>query len=103
MKKYILDGIIVMLPVITVPIYKFVSKINNKRRNDEKAQRNGTQALLRNQIISNYNQYKGEKTIPIYARENVLNLYESYHALGGNGAVTDLVEELRKMPSKESL
>lgn len=61
--------------------------------------RNGTRALLRNQIIKSYEKHIGREWMPLYARENVLEMYESYHGLGGNGAITDLVEELRGLPS----
>lgn len=70
-----------------------------KRICDQKNVQNGTQALLRNQIIHSYEKYTDKEWMPLYARENVLELYQAYHALGGNGAITDLIEELRHLPS----
>ena len=37
--------------------------------------------------------------IPIYAMENIGEMYKAYHRLGGNGTITKLVEELKKLPS----
>ena len=71
----------------------------NKRVCNQKTVQRGTQALLRNQIIHNYEKYTDKEWMPLYARENVVEMYNSYHALGGNGAMTDLVEELRGLPS----
>ncbi|HYF75166.1 MAG TPA: hypothetical protein VD757_01155 [Candidatus Nitrosocosmicus sp.] len=60
----------------------------------------GIQALLRDRIIQSYNHYQEKGYCPIYALENVTALYNQYHALGGNGTVTELVERLKDMPSE---
>lgn len=67
-----------------------------KRQN---AVRKGIQALLRSEIITVYNHYYEQGYIPIYALENVQKMYEQYHALGGNGALTKLVEDLKDLPT----
>ena len=59
----------------------------------------GVRSLLRNQIIANYNHYIPQKYIPIYAMENVYEMYKAYHRLGGNGTITKLVNELECLPS----
>ena len=71
-----------------------------EQREAQGALRAGTLALLRSEIIRNYDHYKAKGTTPIYAMENVLELYEAYHALGGNGTITKLVDELRDQSSK---
>ena len=58
---------------------------------------NAMQALLRDRIIETYTHYREKSKCPIYALENVHALYDNYHALGGNGTVTKLVEELEDM------
>lgn len=32
--------------------------------------------------------------------ENVEAMYKQYHALGGNGTITELVERLKEMPTE---
>lgn len=59
----------------------------------------GVRALLRNEIIGSYNHYMLKGYIPIYAMENVHEMYLAYHRLGGNGTITKLVTEIKKMPS----
>jgi hypothetical protein len=59
----------------------------------------GIQALLRDRIIQSYNHYQDKGCCPIYALDNVTALYIQYHALGGNGTVTELVERLKDMPT----
>ena len=85
----------------------FALAYNNLRKRvqrqvaDQKALKEGTLALLRSEIIRNYDRYIGQGWIPIYAMENVCCLYKAYHDLGGNGTMTKLVEELRDLSSKE--
>lgn len=64
------------------------------------AVRRGMRALLRNQIIHEYNQCIDREWCPIYRLESIEDMYVQYHALGGNGAITDLVERIRDLPSK---
>lgn len=60
----------------------------------------GIQALLRDRIIQIHNYYLDKGFCPIYARENISALYQSYHELGGNGTVTDLIERLMDLPTE---
>ena len=37
---------------------------------------------------------------PIYARDALDRVYESYHALGGNGTMTDLYKQTIALPTE---
>ena len=60
----------------------------------------GVQALLRDRIIQAYNHYTDKGYCPIYGLENVESMYRQYHALGGNGAITELVDRLKELPTE---
>ena len=60
----------------------------------------GIQALLRDRIIQIHNHYTEEEYCPIYAKENIEQLYTSYKELGGNGTVKDLVDKLMGYPTE---
>lgn len=47
-------------------------------------------SLLRHDITSLYHKYKGEKKIPIYAKQDWLSMYERYEKLGGNSYVKNI-------------
>ena len=80
--------------------FKRLSKKVHKQSSDQKSLRDGTQALLRNAIIQEHEKYTKRGYIPVYGMENVLSMYQAYHALGGNGTVTKLIEELQELPTK---
>lgn len=70
----------------------------------EEAQKNtalvdGVQALLRNEIIAKYNHYTDKGHIPIYGMENVLDMFNAYRALGGNGTAAKLVDAMKDLPT----
>lgn len=70
------------------------------RKKKQDALREGLQALLRDRIIEAYNHYVVEKKwIPIYAKESLVDSYESYEALGANGVIDDLMAEIKALPN----
>lgn len=71
-----------------------------KKVKEQDAIKLGIQALLRDRIIQSYNHYQEKGHVPIYAMDNIEALYTQYHALGGNGTVTGLLEKLRDMPTE---
>lgn len=60
--------------------------------------RNGVRAILRDRILNAYNHYYEKGYAPFYAVENVTNMYQAYHRLGGNGAVTEIYHKFLKLP-----
>ena len=60
----------------------------------------GMIALLRNEIVRIYESYIALGYCPSYMKENVNNMYESYHKLGGNGMVTTMVNDLFRLPNE---
>ena len=56
----------------------------------------GLQAILRNEIINRYNRWQdsGCKALSIFERDVLLQTYQAYHVLGGNGTVTEIYREM---------
>lgn len=72
-----------------------------KKNNDEtNASKLGLQALLRSQMINDYNRWSEKEYAPIYARENFQNCWEQYHTLGANGVMDDIHEKFMSLPTK---
>lgn len=59
----------------------------------------GVLALLRDRLYQTHFHYMEKGFYPIYARENVDSMYKQYKALGGNGTITNLIQELNTLPT----
>lgn len=67
-----------------------------EKQND--ALKAGLQALLRDRIIQAYNHYVQDKGwIPIYAKESIDACYKSYEALGDNGVIDNLMQQINEL------
>lgn len=98
--KYWLESVFGILIAGTVAKFRKKSKEQEAIKKEQEAIKLGIQALLRDRIIQSYNHYMEKECCPIYALENVIALYVQYHALGGNGAVTELIEKLKDLPTE---
>ena len=66
-----------------------------------KGVRMGVKALLRAQMINDYNKWSDRGWAPIYARQNFENCWEQYHALKGpNGVMDDLRMKFLALPTE---
>lgn len=61
----------------------------------------GVQALLRAQMIADYNHYEEKGFAPIYARENFENCWKQYENLGANGVMEDIHRKFMALPTRE--
>lgn len=82
------------VPTLLAFIFKYVL-------NQIKGVRLGVQALLRAQMISDYNKWEERGYAPIYARQNFENCWTQYHALGANGVMDDLHKKFLELPTEK--
>ena len=87
------------VPALCAALAAFAAGQVKHLRQEDKAVRLGVQALLRDRIYQAHSHYMERGFYPIYARENVEEMYKQYHALGGNGTVTNLVREMDGLPT----
>lgn len=81
------------VPALLVAVVKYLlSQIKGVRL--------GVQALLRAQMISDYNKWDERGYAPIYARQNFENCWKQYHALGANGVMDDLHSKFLALPTE---
>lgn len=71
--------------------------VSYKKEND--ALKKGIQALLRAQMISDYNKWTAKGYAPIYARQNFQNVWDNYHNLGANGVMDDIKNKFMALPT----
>lgn len=81
------------VPTLLLAVFKFLySQI--------KAVKLGLQALLRAQLIDDWNKWSDKGYAPIYARENFQNCWMQYHSLGANGVMDDIHERFFALPTE---
>jgi len=83
----------VALPVIL----GYIVWILKRQKRDRDANSTGTMLLLRVQLIDYHDKYMKLGSIPSYAYENFVEMYEAYHELGGNGMVTKMYKEIQDL------
>ena len=86
------------VPALIAFVGKLIYDHAKKKRAEEEAYRLGIQALLRAQMVNDYNHYSEKGFAPIYARENFENCWQRYHALGVNGVMDDLRNRFLQLP-----
>lgn len=59
------------------------------------SQRSTDVMLLRNAFLTIYFAYEKEKVIPETQYESACGIYDVYHQLGGNGFISEKMEEMR--------
>lgn len=97
MNEFLMQTYTIALPVLLGYI---VWLLKNQKR-DRDANSKGTMLLLRVQLIEYHGKYTQMGDIPSYAYQNFCEMYEAYHALGGNGMVTKMKQEIDELHLKK--
>ena len=78
-----------------------VTRINKKLKEQkvrDQAIESGVRDILRMQILDTYERCKSAGNITVSRKDAIDSAYRSYHALGGNGTITQVHNELMSMP-----
>lgn len=86
---------------IVVSFYSFIFHQMKKTARSVKAICLGLQAVLRAQMVDDYNRYSEKGYAPIYAKQNFENCWVQYEALGANGVMGDLHTKFMALPTKK--
>ena len=78
---------------------KWLHKKSKTEAQRQGAIEKGLQALLRCQMINDYNHDKDKGFAPIYAKDNFENVWKQYHNLGVNGVMDSIHEEFMTLPT----
>nr|DAH52991.1 MAG TPA: hypothetical protein [Caudoviricetes sp.] len=69
-----------------------------EERRKREAHDQAIRSLLRTEIISIYHKAEEKGFLPIYNLENIDDMYKAYKTLGGNGAITELYNQVKNYP-----
>ena len=96
--KYWLEFVFGLVATALTAGYAKISKRLKEEKERNKAIENGVRDILRMQILDTYEKCKSNGTISVSRKDAIDSAYNSYHALGGNGTITQVHNELMEMP-----
>lgn len=97
MNDFLLQTYMIALPIILTSVLGYVVWLLKQQKKDRDANSKGTMLLLRVQLIEYHDKYMKIGEIPSYAYDNFVEMYNAYHALGGNGMITKMYEEIQEL------
>ena len=96
--KYWLETLFgLVLTGIGIALKKLSKRMKDERTRNE-AIENGVRDMLRLTILDNYERCKQAGVISVSRKDAIDSAYNSYHALGGNGTITQVHQEIMAMP-----
>jgi hypothetical protein len=99
MMKYWLEALFGAVLTGLSLLVKRLLKDAKAARHSASAVQTGIRCMLRDRIIHTYEEYVRLGYCPLSVRENTQEMHEAYKALGGNGAVNHVVDELNELPT----
>ena len=101
MEQFFYQTYIIALPIVLTSLMGWIVWLLKKQKKDRDANSKGTMLLLRVQLIEYHDKYMMLGDIPSYAYENFMEMYDAYHALGGNGMITKMMHEIEELHLKK--
>lgn len=93
-----LIGVPGIVTLIFQGVYNSVSTRVRRGRSDDILIKEALQALLRDRLRQNFIQYREAGCIDLADKENFDNMYQIYHALGQNGVVNGMHDQIMSLP-----
>lgn len=101
MEHFFYQTYVTALTIILTALMSYIVWLLKNQKKDRDANSKGTMLLLRVQLIEYHDKYMMLGDIPSYAYENFMEMYDAYHALGGNGMITKMMHEIEELHLKK--
>lgn len=98
MEDLLMQTYTIALPVVLTAFMGYIIWALKNQKKDRDANSKGTMLLLRVQLMDYHKEWHERGYITKHGLENFMEMYDAYHALGGNGVVTHLLEEVKELP-----
>lgn len=89
------------IDAIVAAVVGWIVAMVRKDRADRKAMKLALQAILRRDMIEDYNKWNERGYAPIYAKQSFENCWEQYHSLGVNGVMDGIHKEFLELPTEK--
>lgn len=100
MEGLLLQTYMVALPIVLTSSMGYIVWLLKQQKKDRDANSRGTMLMLRSKLIEYHKEWTERGHVTKHGLENFLEMYEAYHALGGNGMVTHLLDEVNDLQIK---
>ena len=101
LKDFVCQTYTIALPIVLTALMAYIVWLLKNQKKDRDANSKGTMLLLKVQLIEYHDKYMELGDIPSYAYQNFLEMYDAYHALGGNGMITKMKSEIEELHLKK--
>ena len=97
--KYWIEWIFGILCAILAGLYRNLASRMKKQKAESDAVKNGMRALLKRQLVEDCEAATAEGFCPVTKKDLITDMYQCYHALGGNDTVTQLKDAVMNLPT----
>ena len=92
--EWLFGAVLAVLGIVARNLGKKLKKTEERNQAIE----NGVRDMLRLTILDNYEHCMQVGSISVSRKDAIDSAYRSYHALGGNGTITQIHKEIMEMP-----
>ena len=89
-----------LLTTVTAGLVAYIKRMVTGLKNTFVTLQESQRAMIRDILVQKHDHFMEKGSISKFYLSSVENLYKNYKALGGNGFVEGLMEEIRKIPIK---
>lgn len=100
MEQFLMQTYTIALPIVLTALTGYIVFLLKNQKKDRDANSRGTMLLLKVQLIEYHAEWEARGYVTKHGLQNFLEMYDAYHALGGNGMVTELLNEVKELPIK---
>lgn len=100
MEQFLMQTYTIALPIVLTTLTGYIVFLLKNQKKDRDANSRGTMLLLKVQLIEYHAEWEARGYVTKHGLQNFLEMYDAYHALGGNGMVTELLNEVKELPIK---
>ena len=98
--KYWVEVLLTSVSSFVVLTYRKIKSRFKEQDKKREAIERGVQALLRNELIQRFREYKLAGEMTLLDKENMDHMFKEYFNLGGNGMMKEVYDEFKEIPIK---
>lgn len=98
--KYWVEVLLTCVSSFVAFTYKKIRKRFTEQDKKREAIEKGVQALLRNELIHRFREYKLAGEMTLLDKENMDHMFTEYFNLGGNGMIHEIYDEFKEISIK---